>query len=152
MSESVEFCLNKATEMEIVNHLLLCEADFVPPLSGRVEIGNYAHKIADKATRFEAWADGSLVGLVAAYCNDTQHLAAYITSVSVLQSRQGKGIASQLIRRCIENAKLLGFERIELEVDSENVGAVRLYEEMSFKINGADGRTTTMQLNIREET
>ena len=149
MSKSVEYCLNKASEIEIANHLLLCEADFVPPLSGRVEIGNYAHKIADKATRFEAWVDGSLVGLVAAYCNDTQHRAAYITSVSVLLSQQGKGIALQLMRSCIENAKLLGFESVELQVDIENAGAIRLYQKLSFKINVVSGRTTTMQLNTR---
>ena len=93
--------------------------------------------------------DGSLVGLVAAYCYDTQHRAAYITSVSVLLSQQGKGIALQLMRSCIENAKLLGFESVELQVDIENAGAIRLYQKLSFKINVVSGRTTTMQLNTR---
>ena len=151
MSGPVEFCLNKATEAEIAEHLLCCDADFVPPLSGRVEINSYAHKITDKATRFEAWADGILVGLMAAYCNDSERCTAYITSISVLHEWQGKGIAAQLMERCIKYLKELGFERIELEVDSGNVGAVRLYEKMSFMTNGVNGRAAIMRLDIGKE-
>ena len=151
MSKLVEFYLNKATEAQITNHLLLCDADFVPKLSERVEISNYANKIVDRAMRFEAWVDGMLVGLVAAYCNDNEHLTAYITSVSVLKVWQGGGVASQLIQQCIGRVKLLGFKNIELEVDSVNVGAIRLYEKMNFMINRMNDRTMIMQLNAREE-
>lgn len=149
MSELVEFYLNKATEAQITNHFLLCDADFVPKLSERVEITNYANKIVDRAMRFEAWVDGMLVGLVAAYCNDNEHLTAYITSVSVLKVWQGRGVASQLIQQCIGRVKLLGFKNIELEVDSVNVAAVRLYEKMNFMINRMNDRTMIMQLNAR---
>ena len=55
------------------------------------------------------------------------------------------------MQQCIVNVTMLGFEHIELEVDSENVGAVRLYEKMSFVINRVNGRATIMQLNTREE-
>lgn len=151
MSGQIEFCLNKASAAEIADLLLRCDNDFVPPLSGRVEIGSYAQKIAYKTARFEAWVDGALVGLVAAYCNDSECRTAYITSVSVLQDWQGRGTASQLMQQCIANVTMLGFEHIELEVDSENVGAVRLYEKMSFVINRVNGRATIMQLNTREE-
>jgi len=68
----VEYLSNKASEVEIAEHLSRCEADFVPPLSGRLEINDYAKKIASKAMRFEAWSDGRLVGLVAGYCNDQE--------------------------------------------------------------------------------
>jgi len=152
MNEPIEFCLNKATEAEITNHFLHCDADFVPPLSGRVEISSYAHKIAGKATRFEAWADGELVGLVAVYCNDSERRAAYTTSVSVLRGWQDRGIASQLMERCVGHVKGLGFERIELEVDSENVGAVRLYEKTGFIIDRVNGRATTIHLNTGKDT
>lgn len=151
MSGQIEFCLNKASEAEIADHLLRCDADFVPPLSGRVEISRYAHKIAGNATRFEAWAGGALVGLVAAYCNGSERRAAYITSVSVLQGWKGVGVASRLLERCIGHVKERGFERIELEVDGENVGAVRLYEKKSFIVNGVNGRATTMRLNTGKD-
>ena len=149
MSELVDFKLNKATEAEIINHFLLCDTDFVPQLSERVEISSYANKIVDRGIRFEAWVDGVLVGLVSAYCNDNEYLAAYITSVSVLKAWQGRGIASKLMQQCIERVNLLGFINIELEVNIANVSAIRLYEKMNFMINKMNDRTMIMQLNAR---
>lgn len=92
MSKSIEYCLNKASESEIAGHLKQCDADFVPPLSSRVEIKDYAQKIANKATRFEAWSDGTMVGLVAAYYNDHENRLVYITSVSVLHHEWSKKV------------------------------------------------------------
>lgn len=151
MSDLVKYRLNQASVAEINEHLSRCDADFVPPLTGRVEIKDYAKKIAAKAARFEAWSDSTLVGLVAAYCNDSERRAAYITSVSVLQEWQGKSIASQLMERCIGHAKKLGFERIELEVDSQNIGAVKLYEKMGFIMSEMSDWATIMHLNIGKD-
>ena len=151
MSKSVKFYLNKATKAEITNHLLLCDTDFIPQLSERVEISNYANKIVDSAMRFEAWVDGALIGLVAVYCNDYEHLTAYITTVSVLKVWQGRGVASQLMQQCIKTVTLLGFKNIELEVDSFNKGAIRVYEKMNFMINRTSGQTSFMQLITRKE-
>ena len=116
MSVAVEYLTNKASVAEIADHLLRCDTDFVPPLSGHVEIIDYAKKIADLAMRFEAWAGGTLIGLVAAYCNHQESRIAYITSVSVLRAWMGKGIAARLMGRCIEHAKASGMQQIGLEV------------------------------------
>ena len=113
---SIEFLLNKASAEQIAEHLLRCDSDFVPPLSGRVEIKDYAEKIATTAIRFEAWPGGALVGLVAAYCNDQDKHIAYITSVSVLRAWMSNGIAARLVGQCVEHAKTLGMRQISLEV------------------------------------
>lgn len=148
MSAAVVFLLNKASEAEIVEHLLACDADFVPPLSGRVEIGAYAQKIASKATRFEAWSGGTLVGLVAAYCNDQEKRIAYITSVSVLRAWTGKGIAALLTGRCIEHAKASGMRQIELEVSGDNAPAIKLYKKSGFVASKANAPFVTMNLYL----
>lgn len=148
MSAQIEFRLNKATAAEIAGHLSLCDADFVPPLSGRIEIGSYANKIAGKATRFEAWANGALVGLVAAYCNDSERRTAYITSVSVLRGWQDRGIASRLLEQCIEFATGENFARIELATDSGNTGAIGLYAKRGFTTDRANDSTAIMRLDI----
>lgn len=137
MSDAIEFCENRATVQQLAGHLQACDTDFMPPLNGRVVIGDYARKIADRALRFEAWADGELVGLVAAYCNDVDSRTAYVTSVSVLHGWQGRGIARQLLERCLEQAKTTGFRRIELEVGRENAAAIRLYEKLGFAVGQA---------------
>jgi ribosomal protein S18 acetylase RimI-like enzyme len=147
MSRTIEFGLNRADEAEIARHLRSCDTDFVPPLSGRVEVDAYAHKIVSKADRFEAWADGELVGLIAAYCNDVEHSIAFITSVSVRREWQGRGLASQLLQRCIGHVATSGFKRVELEVDRANSSAIKLYEGTGFKVDKVTDSSMMMFLN-----
>jgi len=144
----VEYLSNKATEAEIAEHLSCCDADFVPPLNGRVEIKDYAKKIANYATRFEAWSGSKLVGLVAAYCNDQEKRRAYITSVSVLREWTGKGIASRLLNQCIEHVKASGMRQVSLEVASGNTSAIKLYEKGDFIMDKANATFISMNLNF----
>ena len=145
--ESVTFCSNRASEKQIAEHLSRCDESFVPPLSDRVDIADYAHKIAGMAMRFEAW-DSALVGLLAVYCNDRERGVAYVTSVSVLQEWRGRGIAASLVDHCIAHAKAEGFRRVELEVDAENANAVRLYEHQGFSIDAVHGRAVIMRVDL----
>jgi ribosomal protein S18 acetylase RimI-like enzyme len=147
-----ELRLNTATAEAIAAHLLRCDQDFVPPLSTRVDIEAYADKIARRAARFEAWSDGGLVGLVAAYCNDLTSRSVFVTSVSVDQAFQGRGVAAALMDMCIEHARRQGFARVALEVDSTNTAAMRLYEQKGFSIAGISGRTFAMVVDIPEGT
>jgi ribosomal protein S18 acetylase RimI-like enzyme len=146
MSAAVEYLCNKASVPQIAEHLLHCDVDFIPPLSGRVEINDYAQKIAGKATRIEAWLGGTLVGLVAVYCNDQEDHIAYITSVSVLPAWTGNGIATRLINQCVEHAKASGMRRISLEVSGDNARAIKLYEKSGFVAGKAIAPFVTMSL------
>lgn len=148
MSNAENYLLNKASAAQIADHLLRCDVDFVPPLSGRVEINDYARKIESKATRFEAWSDGTLVGLVAAYCNDQESRIAYITSVSVLRAWTGKGIAARLMSQCIEHAKASGMRQISLEVGGDNAPAIKLYKKSGFEISNTGTPSITMNFPV----
>ena len=141
--------MNKASAAQIEEHLSRCDADFVPPLSGRVEIKSYAEKIANKAIRFEAWLGGTLVGLVATYCNDQDKHIAYITSVSVLREWTSNGIAASLMGQCVEYAKSLGIQQISLEVGARNITAIKLYEKSGFVTGKADAPFVTMNLLLK---
>jgi ribosomal protein S18 acetylase RimI-like enzyme len=144
----IKYRLNKASEAEIAEHLWLCDTDFMPPMSGRVDINDYAKKIVSKSTRYEAWIDDKLVGLVAVYCNDIEKRTAYITSVSVLREATGKGIAESLMKRCIERKKALGMRQVSLEVASDNIPAIRLYEKCGFVAGKAKTPFVTMDLYL----
>lgn len=149
MSETVEYRLNKASKAEIAEHLLRCDANFVPPLCGRVEISDYAQKIASKATRFEAWSGGSLVGLVAVYFNDQEKRIAYITSVSLLKEWMCKGIAARLMNQCVKHAKASGMRQISLEVASDNAPAIKLYQKNGFVASKTLAPFVTMNLYLK---
>ncbi len=149
MNSTIEYLVNKASEVEIAEHLSSCDAAFIPPLSGRVEINDYAQKIACRAARFEAWSGDKLVGLVAAYCNDQEKRIAYITSVSVLKTRTGKGIAARLMKQCIEYAKATGMWQVSLEVASDNAPAIRMYEKSGFDAVKSNAPFITMNLYLK---
>lgn len=151
MSAMVDYIYNKATEAEITKHLSACDVDFVKALSERVVIAEYSKKIHDNAMRFEAWVADELVGLVAAYCNDQTKQMAYITSVSVLRDWQGKGVAAQLMNRCIEYVELLGIHSISLEVARDNSPAIGLYEKYGFAVTGTSDSVMIMNMCLQKE-
>lgn len=144
----LEYLSNKASIEEIMEHLCACDSDFVATLSNRVVISDYAQKIASKAIRFEAWSNGALVGLVAVYCNNKETHTSYITSVSVLKDWSGKGIAACLMRRCIKYLEALGMNQIRLEVASNNVPAIKLYEKSGFVADDTSKPFITMNLYL----
>lgn len=151
MNGSVHFELNKASVAQIAEHLSRCDADFVPPLSERVNVPEYAKKIASNAIRFEAWSEGDLVGLVAAYCNDGENRIAYITSVSVLREWTGNGIASNLVLRCVEYVKAARMRQISLEVASDNASAIWLYGKNGFTADKSDAALVGMSIHFEGE-
>jgi ribosomal protein S18 acetylase RimI-like enzyme len=151
MSAAVKYQSNKASEVEIAEHLSRCDADFVPPLSSRVEIKDYATKIINQATRFEAWSGDTLLGLVAAYYNDQEKRIAYITSISVLKEWMGKGIATRLMGLCIEHARASGMWQISLIVAESNAPAIRLYEKSGFVSGKVNTPFVSMNLYLKRD-
>lgn len=58
-------------------------------------------------------------------------------SISVLKKYWNKGIGRQLLFEIIKYAKENSFEIIDLQVRSDNLSAIRLYEKFGFKKIGA---------------
>jgi len=77
---------------------------------------------------FAAVEDGTTVGY--AGCQTVLD-EGYITNVAVLPSFRRRGIAEQLLRELIRQAKGLSF--LTLEVRSSNDAAAALYEKMGFQ-------------------
>jgi ribosomal protein S18 acetylase RimI-like enzyme len=149
---AVGYHVDRATAREIAAHLAECDADFVPPLSSRLNVDEYAWKLARRATRFEAWDGDRLVGLVAAYCNDLESGQAFISSVSVLRGWGGRGIAARLVERCLAHARALGLRRVALEVDAANAPARRLYERQGFTVTRAEPPSLMMVRELAAES
>ncbi len=123
-----------APEAAINLHVAECSDSFSPPLGERVNLKDYSSKIAKDAITFEAWAGTKLIGLVAAYFNDPKKQTGYISNVSTDKAFLGKGIATTLMRMCIEYAREHNFNEIKLEADRDSRQAINLYEKYHFKI------------------
>lgn len=130
----VTYYVNRASLSELVEHLQECDSDICPPLSSRVNINDYALKVLTHAVRFEAWADGRLIGVLAAYCNDPEQKISYITNVSIIRNWRGNGIADSLMVQCIEHIKKCHLTKISLEVAADNYPAIKLYEKHGFSV------------------
>jgi ribosomal protein S18 acetylase RimI-like enzyme len=151
MKSDLEHRQNTAGPQHVEAHLAVCDPAFIPPLRARVDVSDYSAKIAARAHLFEAWSSGALVGLVAAYI-EAGSARAFVTNVSVLPSWTGRGVASALLRRCIDHARSVGVEEIALEVDVRNASAICLYERIGFRRTGGDALQVAMTLKLADKT
>ena len=128
----IDYKIKSASVSEIAKHLKAVSNFFIPPLHEVVEIENYAVKIFNFAETFEAWSQGKLIGLVAAYLNDFNNKLGFITSVSVIKEFTKLGISSILLDMCINVAIENKLKVIKLEVHKKNDNAIALYEKKGF--------------------
>ena len=147
---SLKYRRDTATTDDVHAHLTRCDADFTPPLSARLDLGDYAAKLAERAARFEAWDGGQLVGLVAAYVTPGAP-EAFISNVSVVSELRGRGVAAALVASCIDRARAVGAVTLRLEVATADRAAGRFYEKLGFTDRdgtATDRPTTTLTLDL----
>lgn len=83
---------------------------------------------------FVARSSGKVVGHAIIY-NNTWITPNYckIATIAISKAYHGKGIGKALILKILDTAKELGLDRIKLEVDTENYGAMKLYKSLGFR-------------------
>lgn len=147
-----ELTLNKSDAAAVESHLRECNERFSPPLSARVDLGAYARKLALLSDRLEAWHEGRLVGLVAAYLNNSESRQGFVSSVSVCFQAEGRGLASELMRKCIQLAREKGCESLGLEVGERDQRTLAFYLKHGFTLSGK-GRSgfLLMELNLTDQ-
>lgn len=150
MSRNIGLRTDSASLEQVTALLRHTDAGFVPPLSSRVDLAAYAHKIMNHAVRLEAWDGAELVALLAMYCNDPASATAFITSISVAPAFARRGIASALLAAAMAHARAAGMRAIALEVDAANRAARRLYETHGFATTGSSG--PSLQMNLQLDT
>ncbi|MBT7065127.1 MAG: GNAT family N-acetyltransferase [Verrucomicrobia bacterium] len=140
-----------ATFSDVWEHLAECRESFTPSLSQRVDIREYSCKLHLNAETFEAWDGSRLIGLLAAYFNDPEGVAAFISSVSVSPDCGKRGIAASLMTMCIDFASSHGFKQIRLEVSAANIRAVNLYRRFRFQVNDEGCGLLSMTRDLKQE-
>ncbi len=142
-----EITLNKSSAASVESHLRECDEKFSPPLSARVDLVEYACKLAALADRFEVWRGSSLVGLAAAYLNSSETRQGFVSSVSVCPECEGRGLASELMRKCVQLAREKGCESLGLEVGEGDQRAQAFYLKHGFALSGK-GRSGFLQMSL----
>jgi ribosomal protein S18 acetylase RimI-like enzyme len=83
--------------------------------------------------------DDKILGMTAAYQEEGEKMKhiAYIWGVYVKKENRGKGIGKLLMESLLEEIeKNKEIEKIDLNVNTSQLSAVRLYEKLGFKIVG----------------
>lgn len=80
---------------------------------------------------FLALEDGAVIGTAALLKGEGRDYE--LAKMSVIPSRQGRGIGRQLLECCIAEAETLGAGRIFLFSNTRLVSALKLYEKFGFK-------------------
>jgi len=81
--------------------------------------------------------DEVLVGFLVANGSTLQRLQhSSVIFMAVLKSFWGQGVARGMLRETITWANTAGLERLELSVSSNNVRAIKLYEQAGFQVEG----------------
>jgi ribosomal protein S18 acetylase RimI-like enzyme len=65
-------------------------------------------------------------------------------AIAVVPSKRGHRVGDALLTRLLEAAAADGYPALSLSVDSENAGAIRLYEKHGFARAADDGASLTM--------
>lgn len=122
------------TEESLRAFLAEVDGDFPIPLSDKVDLGEYAEKLAGRATLCAEFDDaGAIAGLAAGY---TEHLAgpyAYIALVGVRGDFRRRGIARRLVSEFVGRCEEMGLAGVHLYTDPRNSGAICMYEGMGFE-------------------
>lgn len=147
MSQPLLYAHNRATPAQLLLHLQEVDAGFMPPLSSRVPLADYASKLCSQAERQEAWAGADLVGLIACYCNQPE-AGAYISNVSLLPAWRGRGVADELLRRSLQLARERGLRSVALHLHPDNLPAQTLYRRHGFLPGIPEGERLPMTLNL----
>ena len=69
-------------------------------------------------------------------------------AIAVVPSKRGHGIGDALLRELLEKARQAGYPSVSLSVDSENAGAIRLYERHGFQVVEQGPEAWTMRAPI----
>lgn len=133
----IDYQTNIATIYQIFDHLKECDKEYVPYLSTRVNLLEYATKLYEKGIRIEAWSEKQLIGLIGFYENKKDDCI-FISNVSVSNKYYGMDIASTLMKMTIKFAESKNNSEIKLEVNERNGRAIKFYKKMGFNLNEGD--------------
>lgn len=127
-----------ANKDRILRFLTVMNEEFHPPLHARVNLNEYATKLAMHGVNFFLVAGNECgnedVAHAGFYCNDLESGVAFISSIAVVPRFQGSEAAGYLLSQIIKTCRARHMTVLSLEVDRENVKAVRFYTRQGFSL------------------
>lgn len=133
----LKFSINLSDKHQIKDHLLRMDTDFQTTVNSRVDLDEYAEKVATKATRFELFDNENLVALIAGYINQEAQFI-FVTLYSIEKEYRGTrtflGLYGKLLKFIEErNANELVIKEIHAESDKDRHTQILVWKRLGFK-------------------
>jgi ribosomal protein S18 acetylase RimI-like enzyme len=95
--------------------------------------------VEDYINRGECYVAEDLNMIVGVYVLlPTRPKTVELINISVLESKQGRGIGKKLVLHASQIAKESGYETIEIGTGNSSIGQLALYQKCGFRIIGVD--------------
>ena len=122
---------------------------FIPePLSVRVDLANYAKKLAHNAAHFSCLENLRLIGVICCYMNYLESKTAFISLQCIDPAFQGKGIGRKLTKLCEDEAINRGFSFMEFEVHNQNMPIIKMYKKIGYYIVRKENKSFFMRKKL----
>ena len=106
-----------------------------PPLEESAEF--VRDNIRKGNPQFVALVEDEVVGWCDVFPEKRETMAhGGVLGMGIIEGYRGRGIGAALIRATLEQAKAVGFTRVELTVREDNLRAKALYEKAGFAVEG----------------
>ena len=116
----------------ILEYLENCDQDFHEPLSTRVVLEEFSHKLAELSMTFVLFRKSAVAGVICSYLYAPEGKKGFITLVHIKHEFRGQHLATILLTSACRYAKERGFETIELYVSKQQTSAFQLYLRNGF--------------------
>lgn len=120
------------SETRIFDFLSCVDREFIPFLSEKVNLLQYANKLAERGNNVFVVVDGHDIGHAAYYSNNLESRMAFLTSICVKPEFRGNGVAELLLEEVLRGAWNDGMKNLSLEVDERNQAAICFYRKYGF--------------------
>lgn len=126
-------CKNETITRSELYHFL-CQTDqfFPVPISQKQDLESYAKKLCERADIIAYREKGQLSGVIAGYITRSVDEMAYVSFISVLPEKQGRGIGTQLIKSFIKMSRIQNKKAVHLYAVQENSRAMAMYKKLGF--------------------
>ena len=122
------------TEREVFDFLDNMKNEFPISLDCKTNLKNTANKLYNKGAIFLVKDENNkIIGLIGGYINDLISRRGYISVVVLKKEIRGKGIASSLVSKFLNEAKNHNMKEVWLYTYKNNNSAIKMYEKLGFK-------------------
>lgn len=113
-----------------------------------VNIPQFVDKILTFATILTIIKQGELKAFIGFYDNDKNKEVAYLTIIAVCKECWHLGYGKKMLEFSINEIKQKGFKLYCLEVDQNNLNAIKLYKKYGFMRTGVENGIVKMEKRL----